>query len=465
MLFNSLAFMVFFPVVTLVYYLIPHRYRWFLLLAASCFFYMYFIPVYILILFITIAIDYAAGIFIENSDGTRRRWYLLISILSTCLVLAVFKYYNFFLENIEQIARWIGWNYSHEALAIILPIGLSFHTFQSLSYVIEVYRDKQRAERNFGIYALYVMYYPQLVAGPIERPQNLLHQFKKEKHFRFSNFWRGLRFMIYGLFLKLVVADRLGAYVDAIYSNYDRHTGLSLLLATIFFAFQIYCDFAGYSSIALGASRMMGISLMTNFRRPYLSQSISAFWRRWHISLSTWFKDYLYFSLGGSKMRSRLRHYLNLIVTFVVSGFWHGANWTFVVWGGLNGIYLVLEHAIGFSAMKLHRLFKIFLVFGLICISWVFFRASSIEQAIKILGKICSGTGPVFVPPDPEILIYCGLVSVMVIFFETGYELFYQRRKFAVSSTSISNGVMLLCILLILSIGVFDGSQFIYFQF
>lgn len=467
MLFNSLAFLVFFPIVTISYFFLPHRWRWVLLLSASCLFYMFFIPKYILILLITILIDFTAGILIENSHGRTRKYWLLLSIVSTCGVLGTFKYYDFFIDNINDIAQFLHWNYSMQALHIILPIGLSFHTFQSLSYVIEVYRGRQKAETHFGIYSLYVMYYPQLVAGPIERPQNLLHQFKSKKYFRFQNFYSGLRLMLTGFFMKLVVADRLSIYVDAIYSNYDKHTGQTLALATTFFSFQIYCDFAGYSSIALGTSRMMGIRLMTNFVRPYLSKSVSDFWRRWHISLSTWFKDYVYIPMGGNRGKSKWRRSANLLITFLISGFWHGANWTFIVWGALNGCYLMLENLFKSLLSKFNflRLASGVFVFLLITISWIFFRAPSISVATLIMKKICTLSGPVFIPANPELLAYCFLAVLLVFILDFGYERLYKTRRLRISKVPISAIYLYFIFFLIVTMGVFDGGQFIYFQF
>lgn len=467
MLFNSFAFLVFFPLVTLIYYWLPHKFRWIHLLAVSCLFYMFFIPVYILILLVTIVIDFYAGIKIEESTGHARKTYLVLSIVSTCLVLGVFKYYNFFIGNFNTIATWLDWNYSVQALSLILPIGLSFHTFQSLSYVIEVYRGKQRAERHFGIYSLYVMYYPQLVAGPIERPQNLLHQFRSPKNFYFQNFYAGLRLMLFGFFMKLVVADRLSVYVDAVYGNHQKHTGTTLLVATVFFAVQIYCDFAGYSSIAIGASRMMGIRLMTNFRRPYLSASVSEFWRRWHISLSTWFKDYVYISLGGNRVKTRLRGWANLMITFLISGFWHGANWTFVIWGGLNGLYLIIENAFSgmFPGWKPSRWVGALYVFVLISFSWIFFRADSLNTAFDIVGRIFSSTGSLFVPANPEQLLYAVLAILLIMLMDIGYEKVYRRRSWKFNRTAVTNIWMLVLFFSIVLLGVFDGGQFIYFQF
>jgi D-alanyl-lipoteichoic acid acyltransferase DltB (MBOAT superfamily) len=403
MLFNSIAFLVFFPVVTTLYFLLNHKYRWFLLLVASCIFYMYLIPVYIFVLFLTILIDYFAGMLIEKTqEKKKKKLYLIVSIISTCTVLFVFKYFNFFNANLRFLSEVIGWNYSVSALHLILPVGLSFHTFQSLSYVIEVYYGRQKAEHNFGIYALYVMFYPQLVAGPIERPGNLLHQFYEEHYFEYIRVTEGLKQMIWGLFKKVVIADRLAILVNNVYEAPQKYDGIQLIAATIFFAFQIYCDFSGYSDIALGAAKVMGFKLMKNFNLPYYSRSISEFWKRWHISLSTWFKDYVYIPLGGNRV-STTRLYFNLFITFLISGFWHGANWTFIIWGSLNGMYLIAElitaskrhslsNALGLEKIPhIKSMIKVLFTFCLICFAWIFFRANSVSDALYIITHIFSG--------------------------------------------------------------------------
>ncbi len=400
MLFNSIDFLIFFPVVTVLYFLLPHKYRWALLLAASCYFYMAFIPVYILILAVTIVIDYIAGILIERTTEKKlKKRILVISIVSTCLVLFIFKYFNFFNQTFDWFAHLIGIDYPIDNLRIILPIGLSFHTFQSLSYVIEVYRGHQKAEKDFGIYALYVMFYPQLVAGPIERPQNLLWQFRTHHHFDYDRVVRGIQLMGWGMFKKVVIADRLSPMVDQVYNNPADHNGIQAAIATILFAYQIYCDFSGYSDIAIGAAQVMGFKLMKNFDRPYYSKSISEFWKRWHISLSTWFRDYLYISLGGNRVEVP-RWYLNLFITFLVSGLWHGANWTFVIWGALHGYYLVfaiisssfrkkLTSIMGISKIPwLHKIIQIVTVFALADLAWIFFRAGSVGDAFIIIDRI-----------------------------------------------------------------------------
>jgi len=402
MLFNSFHFLIFFPIVTTLYFMLPHRFRWGLLLAASCYFYMAFIPQYILILFITITVDYFAGIGIESAQGNRKRWLLIASIVANVGMLAFFKYFNFANENISALAGFIGWNYPIENLEIILPIGLSFHIFQSLSYTIEVYRGNQKAERHFGYLALYVMFYPQLVAGPIERPQNVLHQLHEEHRFEYQRVADGLKWMAWGMFKKVVIADRMALFVNPIYDSPTGHEGPALAFATIAFAIQIYCDFSGYSDIAFGSAQVMGIRLMKNFNHPYFAKSISEFWRRWHISLSTWFRDYVYIPLGGNRAGMR-RMALNLLITFLVSGLWHGANWTFIIWGALHGAYIVINglteplwtrlRNVGFAKRFYPALDGIshLTTFGLVCFAWIFFRASSVTDAFYISTHLFSG--------------------------------------------------------------------------
>lgn len=415
MLFNSAAFLIFFPVVTTVYFLLPHRFRWLLLLAASCYFYMAFIPRYILILAATITVDYFAGLGLEKFEGRQKRWVLAASILTNLGMLAFFKYFNFVNENVAQLAEFIGWNYPIQSLSIILPIGLSFHTFQSLSYTIEVYRGHQEAERHFGYLALYVMYYPQLVAGPIERPQNILHQLHTEQRFDYLRVTDGLKRMAWGMFKKVVVADRMVQFVNPVYGDPTSYQGPALVLATLAFAIQIYCDFSGYSDIALGAAQVMGVRLMKNFDHPYFAHSISEFWRRWHISLSTWFRDYLYIPLGGNRV-TRPRWAFNLFITFLVSGLWHGANWTYVIWGALHGSYFVLSELTGpfwqgFSARtRLDRLPRLkagiamLTTFSLVAFAWIFFRAASLGDALYIARHLVSGW-PAYLAQSLSVLV------------------------------------------------------------
>jgi D-alanyl-lipoteichoic acid acyltransferase DltB (MBOAT superfamily) len=443
---------------------------------------MFFVPIYILILGFTIVIDYFAGIAIENAEGKKRRFYLIISLVANLGVLAVFKYYNFFIENINESAHAFGINGSLPLLTILLPVGLSFHTFQAMSYTIEVYRGNQAAERHFGIYSLYVMFYPQLVAGPIERPQNLLQQFREKHNFDYDQAVSGLKLIIWGMFKKIVIADRLAAYVDPVYNQPQAWDGLTLIVATVFFAFEIYCDFSGYSDIAIGAARVMGFKLMTNFNRPYHAKSIAEFWKRWHISLSTWFKDYLYISLGGNR-GTKSRWYFNLFFVFLVSGLWHGANWTFIIWGALNGFYLLFSiwtaryrkffvQAVGFDSFpNLHRAFQILLTFTLTCYAWLFFRANNLTDAIYINKAIISTLIQLFnfVPqPGPLSLREWAFCVIVIAFLEIVH--FTQTKK-SLGTALVGKPIWLrwsvyyALILTMLLFGQFGHRQFIYFQF
>jgi len=476
MLFNSIEFLIFFTLVSFTYFIIPHRFRWMLLLAASCYFYMAFVPIYILILGFTIVIDYFAGILIENEQGKKRKLYLIMSLVANIGVLAIFKYYNFLNENLSLFLGLASVKNPMPYLSILLPIGLSFHTFQAMSYTIEVYRGNQRAERHFGIYSLYVMFYPQLVAGPIERPQNLLPQLRQKFNFNYARVVEGLKLILWGIFKKLVIADRLALYVNSVYNNASHHNGTTLFLATIFFSFQIYCDFSGYSDIAIGTARVMGFKLMTNFNRPYFAKNIAEFWKRWHISLSTWFKDYLYFSLGGSRV-SIPRWYFNLFIVFLVSGLWHGANWTFIIWGAINGCYIIfsnISHPLQSRLSKIAWISKyrgisqciqIISTFLMVSFAWIFFRANNISDAFLIIRKIFTRPGSLFFE-NSSMLIFSFAGIFFLLFAEIKKE--YYKGKF--SFLNNENWIVryfsyATLIILILLMGVFDGGQFIYFQF
>lgn len=395
MLFNSLHFAAFFPIVTAGYFLLPARFRWVWLLAASAYFYMSFVPAYILILAGTIVVDYVAGLLIERSAGRQRLAYLVASLVANVGVLAFFKYELFFARTINAV---VG-GPAVPVLDILLPIGLSFHTLQSMSYTVEVYRGEQRAERHLGLFALYVLYYPQLVAGPIERPQNVLHQLHAVHRFEYTRAVRGLQLMAWGLVKKMVIADRLAILVAPVFDSSRSATGPAVAIAAVLFAYQIYCDFSGYSDIALGTAEVMGVQLMKNFDQPYAARSLGEFWRRWHISLSTWFRDYLFIPLGGSR-NGRLRTYRNLIIVFAVSGLWHGANWTFVVWGVLHGSALVLESATASFRARVRAALGVpagivdlaaqVSTFAFVCLTWIFFRAQTIGDAVRLVSALPS---------------------------------------------------------------------------
>jgi alginate O-acetyltransferase complex protein AlgI len=510
MLFNSLQFLLFFIVITLGYFSLKWQGRWILLLVASCYFYMVFQPAYILILFLTIVIDYIAGIWIEKTSGKARRWLLILSLISNLGILAFFKYLGFFTENVASLFDALHMPHiahsvtdlvnrifvkvlhvfgqsgitSYKSNMSILPIGLSFHTFQAMSYTIEVYRGNHKAERHFGIYALYVMFYPQLVAGPIERPQNVLWQFHSYFKYDVEKVKSGLMQMAFGLFKKLVIADRLAMLVDHAYESPDQHNGLTLLAATFFYTFQIYCDFSGYSDVAIGAARVMGFDLMENFRTPYIAQSISEFWRRWHISLSTWFRDYLYIPLGGNR-KGEVRQYLNMLIVFLASGLWHGPNWTYVIWGGLNGLYQILAvlrdkllAKMGFlstppssvtspvhdrEARKspVRVVINTLITFVLIMLTWVFFRAHNLSDAFLILQRI--GTLSISDTIDSPMNSVEMWFSVSLIVFLLLKEQFFLM----IPTRSTARFVVLFAFITFVTylFGVFSSNQFIYFQF
>ncbi len=478
MLFNSLHFVFFFIVISIAYYKIPHSARWMLLLAASCYFYMAFIPIFILILVFTIIIDYLAGIFIEKEHGKRKKFFLICSLVANIGVLAVFKYYNFLNENITFLIQGFHLSNPVPYLSIILPIGLSFHTFQAMSYTIEVYRGNQKAEKHFGIYALYVMFYPQLVAGPIERPQNILHQLKKPVSFDEERFTSGLQIMVWGFFKKVVIADRLAVLVNIVYANPSQYSGLTNAVAALFFSFQIYCDFSGYSDIAIGAAKTLGIDLMKNFNRPYLSKSITEFWQRWHISLSSWFRDYLYIPLGGNR-KGKFSAMRNMFIVFLLSGLWHGANWTFVIWGSIHGILVLFERITNIHKIKTNNRIVSFLRIGVtfffVSCAWVFFRAESFGDAISVfksiimnfhINKISIGECILLLTNDNSSFshfLVCIFVTALMILIEIRTSITFKP---VLSGNSKYQFVFYSCIVfLIMFLGYFKSNAFIYFQF
>jgi len=483
MLFNSIHFLFFFPAVVAVYYLLPFRHRLKLLLAASYYFYMCWKPAYILLIVASTVVDYAAAHAMMRQEGraARFRW-LLISLMCNLGLLFFFKYYNFFAVTWNDVFPFLGPGVHLPTLDVLLPVGISFYTFQTLSYTIEVFRGNQKPESRFVTFAVYVAFFPQLVAGPIERPGNLLGQFDRRNTFEYSRVVSGLRQMLWGLFKKMVIADNLAIVVDVVYGNPTAFNGQAYVLATIFFAFQIFCDFSGYSDMAIGAARVLGYDLMTNFNRPYFARSIREFWSRWHISLSTWFRDYLYIPLGGNR-GSRRRWYLNLFVVFLVSGLWHGANWTFVVWGGLHGSYLlaaIVTGRIRAAAAKAVGLARFpgainFLntvwCFGLVCFAWIFFRANSLGDAWHIITHLTVGSGgpgrvweSVILAHPFEIAVGASGIVVMELLHLT------DRKEVAMDRLDrlpvwARWAVYYALLGAILLLGNFGQQQFIYFQF
>jgi alginate O-acetyltransferase complex protein AlgI len=473
--FKSFEFILFFPIVTVLYFLLEHKYRTILLLVASCVFYAFFKWEYIFILLFTIIIDYYAGILIAQSTGKRKKWALILSLVANLGVLAVFKYYYFILGNFNSVIWRAGIREHYDPIwEIILPIGLSFHTFQAMSYTIEVYRGNQKVERNFLTYALYVMFYPQLVAGPIERPQNVLWQFYEKHTFNFQKAKSGIRLMLWGMFKKALIADNLSVFVDKVYGDVHHYQGAPFIIATIFYAIQIYCDFSGYSDIALGSARVMGFDLMKNFDRPYSAFNISEFWRRWHISLSTWFRDYVYIPLGGNRV-GNFRKYFNLFIVFMLSGIWHGTTWNFVIWGGLHGIYLVfgqltekLQNKI-FGKSFIGKCMHWVITMVLVLFAWIFFRSVNFQNTKFIISHL-------FSPNSHSLLEIIKLIGVKELIFLTVGILILELVQYKDSKSSITAwlekkprwmewSAYYFVLFFILVFGYFGEVQFIYFQF
>lgn len=482
MLFNSIEFLLFFLLLVIFYFSIPYKFRWLLLLCASYYFYMSWKAEYGILLIISTLITYSSGLMMgKTSDESKRKKYLLLSLFGNLGLLFAFKYVNFFNDSIRTVLNSVNIFFSVPAFDILLPVGISFYIFKSLSYSLDVYRGVIEPEKHPGIFALYVSFFPQLLAGPIERAGNLLPQFFEKHDFNYQQVTNGLILILWGFFKKIVIADRLALYVDQVYNNPAEHIGLPVWAATYFFAFQIFCDFSAYSDIAIGAARIMGYKTMPNFDRPYFSKSVVEFWRRWHISLSTWFRDYLFMPLNlqlryiGSKGLL-----ISVLVTFIICGLWHGAAWTFIIWGGLHGIYLVFssttknfrDRLVNFFNLSkypwLHKILQVFLTFHLVFFAWIFFRANSVSDAFTLINNM-------FIP-DFNIgslklamtwyEIFIAIASIIFMEF-----IHFIERKETLTSILSTKPVWLrwsfyyLLIFGILLFGQFRQTEFIYFQF
>ena len=475
MLFNSLQFLWFFPSICLIYRflnsVLPPKYKLtvcnLLLLVGSYYFYMCWQPKYALLLLLSTAVTYLSARLIENSTSDRnKKIWLTAAIVLNLAILFFYKYYAFAAETITALMSSMGIAINIPGFDIVLPVCISFYICQALGYSIEVYRGNVQAEKNFLTYALFVSFFPQLVAGPIERSTNLLKQFKEEHQFDYDYAMSGFKLMLWGYFIKLCMADRAAIYVDNVFNNINSHEGYSTLIASIMFTIQIYGDFAGYTFIALGCARIMGFSLNDNFRRPYFAVSITDFWRRWHISLSTWFRDYVYFPLGGSRT-TKAKTYRNLMITFGISGLWHGANWTFIVWGLLHGIAQCVERALGLHKRELHswnKLLHILATLFIVNIAWVLFRANTISDAVIAVQQMFSPSD--FTLVNGKFTAFLVLIVIFIVFVKETIEEFNSNTSSTSNNPLLSNYIwpifLLVCIGLL---GVFDGGQFIYFQF
>jgi len=478
MLFNSFEYFFFLPLVVLLFFLLPQRWRNPFLLVASYYFYMRWKWEFGFLILATSFVNYLAGYRIaESGNKTERRAWLLIALGVSLGILFYFKYAGFFVESFASLAEAAGFSFSYPVLRILLPVGISFFTFQALSYTIDVYREKMHCEKNPVNFFLFVSFFPQLVAGPIERASHLLDQFREKHHFSSQRLLDGGKIILWGLFKKVVIADRLAAYTDIVYQNPENFTGLSLLLATLFFAFQIYCDFSGYSDIAIGSAHILGFRLMQNFNLPYLARSISDFWKRWHISLSSWFGDYVYKPMGGNRV-PLFRWVFNIFTVFLVSGLWHGANWTFVVWGGLHACYYLVDFlaakagtALGIrerlERSALWKATQTAYVFIIVLFSWVFFRADSVQQAADIILRIFTDFSLPLYTGSSAFDTAVGLVLILVLY---GIQVMQYRGIVSIYfspsrvPTPIRWAGYALSVILIALLGV-GSEQFIYFQF
>lgn len=491
MLFNSFSYLIFFPIVVLLYFAFPHRIRYIWLLISSYYFYMAWNPKYALLIALSTFLTYLSGLLIgkEKKFHWRKKLWVFLSMASNLSILFLFKYFDFFIDNANRVLAYFDLELLNPAFDVILPVGISFYTFQALSYTMDVYRKDIYVEKNLLKYALFVSFFPQLVAGPIERSKNLLVQISRRHYFDYERVKRGLLLMLWGLFLKLVVADRVAVIVNKVYNSYGEYEGLILVLATLFFGIQIYCDFASYSLIAKGSAEVMGFQLMDNFHQPYLARSIGEFWRRWHISLSTWFRDYLYIPLGGNR-KGNPRKYLNIMIVFLVSGLWHGANWTFVVWGFLHGFFQVIGQVTKPARVKIaevlnidmgsysYRLMQTIITYILVNFAWIFFRAPGIRAAKGIINNI-------FVIWNPWILtdgtlytlglsagsFWVGISSIVLLLGVSiaQYNGIHIREEFGKQGLVFRWSITLALIFSIIIFGIYgpgySASQFIYFQF
>lgn len=484
--FNSVEYFIFLPITLTLFYLLPQKYRWPLLLCLSYFFYMYWKIEYLaLILFCTLSQYLFAILIYKTPESTKKKLYLTFSVCINLAVLFTFKYYNFFISSINDMGNILfSTSLTYPYLNIILPVGISFYTFQSLGYTIDVYMGTKTPEKHLGIFALFVSFFPQLVAGPIERSKNLLPQLKREHPLNTNNLSLGFSLILWGLFKKAVIADRLAEYVNNVYNNVEQYQGIPLILATYFFAFQIYCDFSGYTDIARGSAKLFGIDLMENFKFPYSARSIREFWNKWHISLSSWFKDYLYIPLGGNRggKGSYLR---NIVIVFLVSGLWHGANWTFLVWGGLHGFFLIFEvftkswreKYILIKNTKLKNIKDQMVTFHLVLFAWIFFRANSLSDVWYILKNIFRGIefnlmylarslSP-FTNTSKALSLF--LIAILLIFILITVQSMQKHGKykhlFWIKEQGLKTWLILLLGNIILFLGIFGKSSFIYFQF
>lgn len=474
MVFNSQEFVLFLVIVFALYWG-PFSKRFkiqnILIVIASYFFYGWWDWRFLSLLLFSSVIDFATAFYMQQTENVKRRKFLLaISLITNLGLLGVFKYYDFFVTSFVEAFASLGVHLNVSTLNIILPVGISFYTFQTLSYTIDVYRKHLVATKDFIAFSAFVSFFPQLVAGPIERATHLLPQFQKPRVFNEKIAITGLRLMLWGFFKKIVIADNVGTYVDIIYGSPNDFHGLAIVVGTVFFAFQIYCDFSGYSDIAIGCSRLFGFDLMQNFDTPYFATSPRSFWRRWHISLSTWFRDYLYIPLGGNR-GGFVKTQFNLLLTFVISGLWHGANMTFVVWGFFHGLLLNLQNILAHKKVKikLPKFISIIMLFSLVCFGWIFFRAKTLQEAFLLIGNIThpsSSSEWQLIFLNGKMPISLGISIVIWLGLEYGLKNENWNKQFLSLPTIIRWSFYYLMMLWVIIFGAWSvAPNFIYFQF
>lgn len=466
MLFNSLTYILFFPIVCILYWSLIPKYRNVILLIASYYFYMSWEPAYAILIIITSLSTWGCALLIDKNEE-QKKLIIALCIIINLFILFTFKYFNFAIDTITSTMSFAGFRLYIPHSDFLLPVGISFYTFQCIGYIIDVYRKDIKPEKNLFTYALFVSFFPQLVAGPIERAKNLLPQFHTKHTFDGDSFIDGLKMMIWGFLMKLCIAGNVAPYVDAVYNNVPNHNGTSFLLATFFFTFQIFCDFGGYSLIAIGTAKCLGLKLMQNFNHPYLSLSVKEFWRRWHISLSSWFSDYVYIPLGGSRCNT-VKHYRNLMITMLTSGLWHGANWTFVCWGGLHGLYLICNSYYSKLTKKrviAPKIVRIVFTFSFISLAWIFFRANSITDALTIIHGIFTNQGSLFKGDGiPSLILPLFMIGILLC-KEIKDEYHLKISLMHNTNPWISIPSSAIVIIIILLCAEFNSGQFIYFQF
>ena len=470
MVFNSFNFWLIFPIIFIIYWAIPKKYnkaRNIFLLIVSYLLYMNWKPAFAIVLFGVTLVTYYGGLLFDNKNNAKKKQFVFLFTLLGALPLLVFKYYNFLNESIASLLEFIGLKFMLPGLNWAIPVGISFFTFQALGYMLDVYHGRTKVEKNFIDYMLFVSFFPQVTSGPISKADELLPQIKTPHVFLYQRGKEGLRLLLWGMFFKMVVADRLGMYVDTVYGNFEHISGLNLLLGSVFYTFQIYGDFAGYSYMAIGIAKLLGFDLINNFNRPYFATTITEFWRRWHISLTRWLTQQVYIPLGGSRC-SKIRCYLNILITFLVSGIWHGANITFIIWGAIHGFIQIIEKALGIqkgeNTPKYLVPFRILLTFVFVNIAWIFFRMPTFTAACDVIEKIATSPGRF----DANIMLMSDMVMLVLglsIMIMKDLKEEYIKRVTIIDNKYVKWFIYILIFALLLNFGILDGGSFIYVSF